>query len=84
MRVIRLPGARSDDATTYLGQLDDCTQYRRLNGSGCWRVFLQRQMCSSVFVVLEVGLQNAPQGRFIEDDHVVQALPSQEVDKEPA
>ena len=60
---------------TYFWELHHNAQLWRLNRPSTRRIFLKRQMRPRPLVVLEVRLENLPQGRFIEHNHVVQALP---------
>jgi hypothetical protein len=46
-----------------------------------WGVLRQPQMRAILVIVIEVGLQDAAQARFIEDDHVIQTLPSNRSDQ---
>lgn len=57
-------------------QFNDRSQLQRLNGSGFRRIFLQGQVSARRMVVIEIGFERAPQGRFIEYDEVVQTFPS--------
>ena len=57
-----------------LRDLHDPTHRRKLNRSAYGCVLAQRQVSPRSLIVIEVGLQDAPQTGFIEDDHMIQAL----------
>jgi len=47
---------------------------RRLHRPTLWQVLLQRQMRSTLVIILQERLQMPTQGRFVEDDPMVQTL----------
>ena len=57
-----------------LRELHDPTQRRRLDRSADGRVLAQRQIRPGSLLVLEVGLEGAPQTSFAQNDHMIQAL----------
>lgn len=44
------------------------------------RVFLEREVCSASVIVPEVGCENAPKMRLVQDDHVIEACPADRAD----
>jgi hypothetical protein len=57
-----------------LGNFDYSAKRGRLDRSADRRIFVQREVRSRIFVVLEIVFQDAAQSGFIEDDDVVQAF----------
>jgi hypothetical protein len=53
--------------TTEVGNCDDRTVRRCRDGSGHWRIFVERQMRPRLQVVLDVGKQNAAQSARTSD-----------------
>ncbi len=56
--------------------LDHLTERERLDRSADGRIFFERQMRTASFVVFEIILQDPAQPGLMENDDVVQALPS--------
>ena len=57
-----------------LGNFDHPAKRGRLDRSADRRIFLEREVSSKMFVVLEVIFQDATQSVFIEDNDVIQAF----------
>jgi hypothetical protein len=66
---------------TDLGDLDNPSAVRRLDGSRLRRVFRQRQVNAAAVIVGEVLLEGSPEVPFAEDDHVVEAFPADAPDQ---
>ena len=47
-----------------------------LNGPRRWRIFVQRQVCASVIIILHVREENMAQVSFAEDDDMIKTFPS--------
>ena len=62
------------------GQGNDLPGTGRLNRSSIRCVLAERQVGPRTVIIVEVRAKNAPQMPLIEDDHVVQAFPSNGAD----
>ena len=62
--------------STDLGDSDDASLARRLDGARNRRISIQRQVCARLVVILQVRGQDPNQVGFVERDHVIQTLTS--------
>ena len=60
---------------------DDPATARRLDLAGKWRVAFERQVRSRLVVVGEIFAEDPKQVRFVEHDHVIQALAANRADE---
>ena len=54
-----------------------------LNGPRRWRIFVQRQVCASVIIILHVREENMAQVSFAEDDDMIKTFPSDRANQFP-
>jgi len=60
--------------TAYLRDRHDASKFWRLHRSPLRRVLGQREMCSRPVIVRREGFHLPVQPRFVEDDHMIEAL----------
>src|SRR5215472_6079596 len=66
---------------TDLGNRYDRPHPGRLNGPPKRRILAEREVRAGALVVIEVRFQDAPQTGLIQDDHVIQAFPTNRADQ---
>ena len=62
--------------TTDFPNFDDFAFVGSLYQSALWCVFAQRQMCAPAMVVGTEWLERSLERAFVDDDHMIQALPT--------
>ena len=60
--------------TANLRNRNDLALRRRLHVTGCWRIPIQREMCSGIVIIVKAFPKDAVQMSFVQHDHVVKAL----------
>jgi hypothetical protein len=67
--------------TTDFGDRNDRPGGCSRDRSVIWRVFLEAEVRSAPMIILAVGLEDAPEMRFVDDDHVIETLSSDRADQ---
>jgi hypothetical protein len=67
--------------TTDFGDRDDRSGACSRDRSVIWRVFLKAEMRSAPMIILAVELEDAPEMRLVDDDHVIETLSSDRADQ---
>ena len=58
----------------HLWTSQDWTLFGSHHGARNWRIFVEREMCSGTFVIVDVGGNDAAQPTRVEDDDVIETL----------
>ena len=67
--------------TTDFGDRDDRPTGGSRDRSVIWRVFLEAKVRSAPMIVPPVRLEDAPEMRLVDDDHVIETLSSNRADQ---